>query len=438
MDGESGELRISRPEKVDSSGTSKLGSLTSLILGAAAEGIYGLDRHGNTTFANPAAERMLGWETVEIIGRPMHSTLHHSRADGSPYPKDECPIHRTLSQGTNHQVTDEVFWRKDKSSFPVDYTATPIWEEGRVTGAVVTFRDATERKLSETRRHFSQYLQGVPMGVFVIDATGAPIYANNSAVKLLGKDIVPSAKPERLAQVYKAYVAGTETEYPAARMPVVRALSGATSSVDDMEIRQGDGSVDIEVWAAPVYDEAGEVQGAIAVFNDITERKNLQRELASRVLELEQLALKDDLTGLPNRRAFYMLADQQLEAIGRSQMPATMVLLDVEGLEEASRAHGREVIDQWLCAFGQALARVVRKPDFSARLDHSRFAVFAFGDEAHADRLLAQVDAAGASARRAGRWPSLIRVERRQASYNPNRPWGPTEFIEAAANSVAR
>ena len=121
-----------------------------LILDAAGEGIYGLDLQGNTTFVNPAAARMIGWEAEELIGKPQHDILHHSKADGTPYPKEECPIYAAFHDGAVHHVTDEVFWRKDGTSFPVEYISTPIRDErGKLVGAVVTFKDITERKRAE-------------------------------------------------------------------------------------------------------------------------------------------------------------------------------------------------------------------------------------------------------------------------------------------------
>lgn len=120
-----------------------------LILQAAGEGIYGLDCEGLTTFLNPAAARMLGWEVEDLIGQPMHALLHHRKPDGSPYPAHQCPIYAAFKDGAVHHVEDEVFWRKDGSSFPVDYTSTPIRENNKLVGAVVVFKDICERKKAE-------------------------------------------------------------------------------------------------------------------------------------------------------------------------------------------------------------------------------------------------------------------------------------------------
>ena len=120
------------------------------MLTAAGEGIYGLDTNGRTTFVNPAAGRMLGWPAEELIGQPMHAMLHHSYPDGTVYPREVCPIYAAFKDGQVHRVEDEVFWRKDGSSFPVEYTSTPI-EESRLVGAVVVFWDISRRKEAEDR-----------------------------------------------------------------------------------------------------------------------------------------------------------------------------------------------------------------------------------------------------------------------------------------------
>jgi PAS domain S-box-containing protein len=123
-----------------------------LILNSAGEGIYGLDANGKVTFVNPAAVEMTGWSVEETIGQPGHDQHHHTKANGSPYPRKECPIYAALKDGEiHHQVRDEVFWRKDGTSFPVYYTSTPIIDAGEIIGAVIVFQDVTEIKESEAK-----------------------------------------------------------------------------------------------------------------------------------------------------------------------------------------------------------------------------------------------------------------------------------------------
>jgi len=130
----------------------RLKSEHELILGAAGEGIYGIDVEGRTTFANAAATRILGWSPEEIMGTPLHDIHHHSYPDGTPYPRHHCPIYAACKDGEVHRVDNEVFWRHDGSSLPVEYISTPIIVDGEIQGAVVLFRDISERKANERQR----------------------------------------------------------------------------------------------------------------------------------------------------------------------------------------------------------------------------------------------------------------------------------------------
>ncbi len=123
--------------------------LNKLILESAGEGVYGLDLEGKTTFVNPAAERMTGYTAKEMIGNCQHKLTHHSKLDGTVYSNLECPIYAAFKDGKVHKVSNEVFWRKDGTSFPVEYVSTPIWENLKMRGAVVVFRDISERKQAE-------------------------------------------------------------------------------------------------------------------------------------------------------------------------------------------------------------------------------------------------------------------------------------------------
>ncbi len=125
--------------------------LGELILTSVDEGVYGLDIEGRTTFVNPAAARMLGWKPEELIGRPQHAVMHHSYPDGRPMPEAECRTYAAFRDGRTYHVTDEVFWRRDGSSFPVDYRSSPVREGERIIGAVITFTDITERLRARER-----------------------------------------------------------------------------------------------------------------------------------------------------------------------------------------------------------------------------------------------------------------------------------------------
>jgi two-component system, sensor histidine kinase and response regulator len=121
-----------------------------LLLDSTAEAIYGLDVQGNCTFANPACVQLLGYtHENDLLGKNMHDLAHHSRSEGVPYPIAECRIYQSFENGIGAHVDDEVFWRQDGNSFPVEYWSHPILRGTAKIGAVVTFLDVTERKLAE-------------------------------------------------------------------------------------------------------------------------------------------------------------------------------------------------------------------------------------------------------------------------------------------------
>jgi PAS domain S-box-containing protein len=120
------------------------------LLNAAADGIFAVDIEGRVTFVNQSGVRLLGWTAAEMLGKEMHALAHHHHADGSEYRPDDCPMHQTLRTGQTSTSDREVFWRKDGSNVAVEYTSTPVLDAGgEITGAVVTFRDISERRAVE-------------------------------------------------------------------------------------------------------------------------------------------------------------------------------------------------------------------------------------------------------------------------------------------------
>lgn len=127
------------------------------LLDSVGDGIYGVDLDGNCTFVNKAMERITGWKEVELIGESQHGILHHTHADGSPHPATECPVYATLKDSEPRYIEDDVFWKKDGSAISVEYSSTSIKGTNNTTiGAVVVFRDTTERKQIEEKNREHQ------------------------------------------------------------------------------------------------------------------------------------------------------------------------------------------------------------------------------------------------------------------------------------------
>ncbi|MFP5234965.1 MAG: PAS domain S-box protein [Acidobacteriota bacterium] len=120
-----------------------------LILDSVADGIYGIDLEGRVTFINQAAARALGYRPEQLQGRDIHELIHHSHADGTPYSKMTSPILQAMRRRETVRMRDEVFWRADGAAIPVEYTASPLLEEGQISGMVVAFQDISERRRLE-------------------------------------------------------------------------------------------------------------------------------------------------------------------------------------------------------------------------------------------------------------------------------------------------
>jgi PAS domain S-box-containing protein len=159
-----------------------------LVLDTAEEGIFGMDLEGRCIFANRSCLRMLGYaEEADLLGRHMHPTMHHTRADGSPYPAEECRIMRAGRAGERASSQEDMHWRADGSGFPVEFWSRPIFGDGVPVGIVVTFIDISERRRAESTLRRSQYmLENTPQEVWLADMHGQVIYCNVAAATGLG------------------------------------------------------------------------------------------------------------------------------------------------------------------------------------------------------------------------------------------------------------
>jgi PAS domain S-box-containing protein len=184
------------------------------ILESVGDGIYGMDLEGRVTVVNPAAAQMLGYKPQEMLGRSMHQLTHHTRADGTPYPLEECPIINSLEHLTTIRVSDEVFWRKDGTSFPVDYVARPQIDpgseargseggdsNGRAVGVVIAFTDVTERKALDRMK--DDFISTVSHEL------RTPLTSLRAALGLIGGGAL-AARPEKMQQMLDIAVANTD------------------------------------------------------------------------------------------------------------------------------------------------------------------------------------------------------------------------------------
>jgi len=268
-------------------------SMGELILEAAGEGIFGIDSEGFTVFANPAAARMTGWDVDELVGQLSHNLLHHTKIDGSDYPACDCPVHASFKDGDVRRVDDEIFWRKDGSHFLVEYTSTPVKENGKLLGAVVVFNDISERKreqqeLAKIYTENQLILQSAGEGVYGLCCEGKTTFVNPAAAAMLGYEIDELKGKPMHSLLHHTHADGTE--YPNKECPIYAAFKdGAVHHVDDEIFWRKDGSsFPVEYTSTPIKQD-GKLLGAVVVFNDITKRKQAEAELQQAYKEVEKM-----------------------------------------------------------------------------------------------------------------------------------------------------
>ena len=250
-----------------------------LILNAAGEGIFGLDIHGNHTFMNPSAAQMLGYTVDELIGINSHTTCHYKKADGSPYPAEECPIYEAYKDGGVHRIEEDIFWRKDGTSFPVAYSSTPIIENGQNIGAVVTFRNITESRkaekaLRESEDKFRSLFNQAADLIAIIDLQGNFIDMNRkyeeeslwSREEMIGRNVLTS---------------GIVTEESARKISfyLSQLVQGKEIPIFEVDgVRKDGGIVPYELKATPIRKDDNTVS-IQAILRNITERKKTEKAL---------------------------------------------------------------------------------------------------------------------------------------------------------------
>jgi two-component system sensor histidine kinase UhpB len=296
-----------------------------LLLTSAVEGILGLDLQGNHTFVNPAAAGMLGYTPGELLGRHSHGTWHHTKPDGTPYAEKDCLIHASYHDGAVHRVSNEVFWRKNGTSFPVEYASTPIRQEGRVVGAVVTFTDISERKRVEEALRASEEegrvtFEQAAMGIAHLGTDGRWLRVNDKLCAIVGYE-----REELLKMTFQDI---THSDDLKKDLHYVRQLMSGqikTYSREKRYLRKDRSLVWVNLSVSLVRSAAGEPRHFLSVIEDITARKRAEaalHDLSGRLIhaqEQERTRLAKELhDGLSQNLALLAV---ELELFGQNPSP---------------------------------------------------------------------------------------------------------------------
>ena len=334
-----------------------------MLLESTGQGIYGIDLQGKCTFINRATCEMVGYRPEEALGRNMHELVHHHKADGAPYPIDECPVYRALKKGEGCRIDTEVIWRRGGTPISVEYSSFPILEGGNITGAVVTVLDITERKRTDEKVRASEQLfrsifenAQIGIGVFKIDTQ--ELNPNRALQEMLGYSEKELSRLETWDQI-------TDPDESAPDAKRYSELVEGKRDKDEWEQRliHRDGRIVVtSVRFSLLRDAGGRPQYVASLQEDITERRAAEDTLRKREEEL--------------RRANF-LADTALEL---SKAGYWHVPLDGSGWYNSSPRR--------VAVFGE-----FERPDYRYRLDEM-FGNASKGDEAAAKIARAAFDAA--------------------------------------------
>jgi diguanylate cyclase (GGDEF)-like protein/PAS domain S-box-containing protein len=334
-----------------------------LLLDTTVEGIFGIDTQGNTTFINPAASAMLGYQADELINRNNHELIHHTTRDGAHYPEPDCHIFKVLKGGGMEEVEDDIFWCKDGSPLPVEYASTPIYRDNKVVGAVVSFRDISARKFHEKRiRTLLQAVEQSPVSVVMTDTQGNIEYVNHAfeeatgykAAEVFGKNPRILKSNNTLASSYKE---------------LWKAITSGNPWQGELQNRKKDGTLFWErAYIAPVLDDSANITHYLAVKEDIT----LQKQQEEKIIHQ---ANYDSLTDLPNRFLTLDRLSQLIKEAKRQNNLAAVLFLDLDDFKKINDSMSHEAGDKLLIQAAERLQASVRIDDTVSRLGGDEFII---------------------------------------------------------------
>jgi len=387
-----------------------------LILESVGEGIHGIDKDGRIIFENSVAAKLLGYTVEELRGKLAHDTMHHSRRDGTPFPVEHCAIHAAKRDGVVRTVEDEVFWRKDGSSFPVEYTTAPIRNErNEITGAVVAFRDVTERKESENKIGRLNRVYAVLSGINTLivrvrnrdelfkEACRIAVEQGGFRMSLIciadrgAMKIVPVASAGKDAELLTAIETLLLSSEGAPNTMVVRAMMErraivSNDSQSDPQVLLGErytksGVRSVAVLPLIASNEpvgvlalyAGEIEffheEEIKLLTDLTNNISFALDHIEKEEKLNYLAYYDVLTGLANRSLFLERVAQYARGAANSEHKLALILFDLERFKNINDSLGVPAGDALLRQVAEWLTRVVGDANLLARLGSDHFAV---------------------------------------------------------------
>jgi PAS domain S-box-containing protein len=286
----------------------------------ALEGIFQTATDGKLISANPALAQIYGYDSpeeliasVNDIERQFYVAPNRrqeffalmeqygtlSEFESEVYRRDGTIIWISEDARTVFDARGEVLYYQ---GFAEDITLRRLVDVERLRFTndlekALVAQEKLNEALSESESRLTQFLEAMPVGIFVVDGKGKPFYMNSWGQRILAQGLISDVGTDKFPEAYHFYNAGTNQLYPLDLQPIMRALRGEFVRMDDLEIHGSDRIVPIEVWATPIYDERKNIVYAIAAFQDITERQEVETERRQFTNELQKaLAAEEKLT----------------------------------------------------------------------------------------------------------------------------------------------
>ncbi|MGL5098408.1 MAG: PAS domain-containing protein, partial [Planctomycetia bacterium] len=267
----------------------RLAERLALLLESTDEGLAGIDAEGRFTFINRHGAEMLGWRPEELVGRRMHDVCHHGRHDDLLHPPGDCPILYATREGKGRRVRDETYWRKDGTSFPVEYASHPMIECGVVKGAVVTFTDVSDRvaaeaALRESERYVRSILDNSPDCIKVLDLQGRLVEMNGPGRCVLEIEDFGPLRGCDWAGLWP------EPQRPVVRASVAAALAGGLGRFQAWCPTTSGNWKFWDVQVAPIPGPDGRPARLVSVSRDVSPQKRSERRLEVQYVVAQVLA----------------------------------------------------------------------------------------------------------------------------------------------------
>ena len=350
--------------------------LMGAVAASAADAIFVYDGADRITFVNAAAAQMFGWSREELMGSVLHEILHHSRPDGAPYLLSDCPLMRVIGKGETLQNHEDIFIHKSGAHISVLCSIAPVSVAGRRSGSVVVVHDITEQKrIQETIRQSHHQLrlalQSGRFGTWVVDAvSGANLdisatckehFGFGQDAQVTGYDLQNAIHPDDRARIHDL---------------MIHTIDSHEDFTAEYRCVWPDNS---EHWIASfcsvLYDPNGNPAQLIGITHEITDRKRMEQEPEAALLNAQERADRDPLTGLYNHRAFQKRLEQATDQARLNDQRLLVVMLDLDNFKFFNEVYGHGVGDDVLCQIAARLEALSSAGDILGRFGGDEFAI---------------------------------------------------------------